>query len=135
MLSHDNQPRRRLTDILSGGADSLRDQWAATEAADEYTPLPPGTYECHVHAVELFQARTGTPGVKIRFDVCEGEHAGRAVFADAWLTPAALPQTKRDLGKLGITELEQLEANAIQPGRIRCAVRVVLRRDDGGGRL
>lgn len=110
----------------------LRDQWNRTEAAADFAPLPAGTYECHIHGVELFNARTGTPGVKIRFDVCEGEHAGRVVFHDCWLTPAALPQTKRDLLKLGIDTLDKLESAAVPPGRIRCAVRVALRTDDDG---
>lgn len=125
-------PRRRLTDILDGKTGTLRDAWANTEAAGDFVPLPSGTYECHVHAVELFNARTGTPGAKIRFDVCEGEHAGRVLFRDCWLTPAALPQTKRDLGKLGLDSLEKLEAADVPPGRIRCKVRVALRADDGG---
>jgi len=126
-------PRRRLTDILtSGQCGNLRDAWNRTEAAVDFAPLPAGIYEYHVHSVELFNARTGTPGVKIRFDVCEGNYVGRALFHDCWLTSAALPQTKRDLGKLGITRLEQLEETALPPGRIRCKVHVALRRADDG---
>ncbi len=128
-----NPPRRRLTDILANGqCGNLRDAWNRTEAAADFVPLPAGTYECHVHSVELFNARTGTPGAKIYFVVREGEHAGRALFHDCWLTPAALPQTKRDLGKLGITHLEQLEGPPVLPGCIRCKVRVALRRADDG---
>jgi hypothetical protein len=52
-----------------------------------------------------------------------------------WLTPAALPQTKRDCAKLGITQLEQIERGELPPGRIRCAVRVVLRADDSGAKF
>lgn len=132
MYPNDTMPRRRLTDILRGNLDALRDQWSATEAAADFAPLPAGTYECHVHSVELFNAKTGTPGVKIRFDVCEGEHAGRALFHDCWLTPAALPQTKRDCLKLGLDSLDKLESASVPPGRIRCKVRVALRRNDDG---
>jgi len=49
-----------------------------------------------------------------------------------WLTAAALPQTKRDCAKLGLTTLEKLESATIPPGRIRCKVRVALRTDDDG---
>jgi hypothetical protein len=49
---------------------------------------------------------------------------------DLWLTPAALPLAKRDLGKLGVTSLEQLE-RPLPPG-IRARVRVTLRKDDTG---
>jgi len=130
MYSNDTQPRRRLTDILNGQRGNLRDAWNRTEAAADFAPLPAGTYECHVHSVELFNARTGTPGAKIRFDVCEGEHAGRALFHDCWLTPAALPQTKRDCAKLGLNTLEEIESASVAPRCIRCKVHVVLRTDD-----
>lgn len=125
--------RRRLTDILNnGGADQLRTQWEQTEAAGDFAPLPAGTYEAHVESVQLFNAKTGTPGVKIQFRVCDGEHIGRFVWHDAWLTPAALPQTKRDCAKMGLTTLDQLENANVLPGRIRCKLRVALRREDDG---
>jgi len=48
-----------------------------------------------------------------------------------WLTPAALPMSKRDLGKLGVTSIEQLEQPL--PAGIRCTVKLALRRSDDGG--
>jgi hypothetical protein len=66
----------------------------------------------------------------LAFKIIEGEHVGRQVWHDVWLTPAALAQTKRDLGKLGVTTLEQLE-RPLPPG-IRCKVKLNLRRDDDG---
>jgi len=130
---HNNYTTKRLlSDILAGRTDEIREQWNETEAAADFVPLPGGTYEAHVQSVELFNAKTGTPGVKTQFRVAEGEHAGRHVFHDLWLTPAALPQTKRDCAKLGIQQLDQLENGTVPPGRIRCKVRVALRRDDDG---
>jgi hypothetical protein len=41
-----------------------------------------------------------------------------------------MPQTKRDLGKLGVTNLEQLE-NPL-PKYIRCQCKIALRKDDDG---
>ena len=41
-----------------------------------------------------------------------------------------MPQTKRDLGKLGVTSLEQLE-NPL-PRFIRCKCKLALRKDDDG---
>jgi len=131
-MTDSNAPRRRLSDILNGGADSLRDQWRTTEAAEDFAPLPPGEYVAHVQGVELFNARTGTPGVKIAFRVAEGEHVGRLVWHDCWLTPAALPRTKRDCMKLGLDSIDRLEGASVEPGRIRCAVRVALRTTDDG---
>ena len=133
MQSHDTSHaanRRKLSDILSGGADSLRDQWATTEAATDFAPMPAGTYTARVIAGELTNARSGTPGYKLTFRVIDGEHAGRQFWHDVWLTQAALPMAKRDLGKLGVTSLEQLEA-PLPPG-IRCSCKLALRRDDDG---
>lgn len=93
--------------------------------------LPPGEYGCHVSKGELETSRSkGTPGFKLEFVVIDGEHKGRKVWHDAWLTEAAMPQTKRDLGKLGVTSLDQLE-RPLPPG-ILCKVRVVIRKDDDG---
>jgi len=130
MHNQDNAPRRRLTDILNGGADSLRDAWDRTEAAAEFAPLPAGVYTARLVRGELFTARSGTPGYKLTFRVLDGDHIGRLLWHDLWLTPQALPMTKRDLGKLGISAVEQLEA-PLPPG-IRCTCKVALRRDDDG---
>ncbi|NOT01129.1 MAG: DUF669 domain-containing protein [Phycisphaerales bacterium] len=125
--------KRRLGDILAGDTDEIRKQWDHTNAAEDFGALPGGAYICHVAVVELFNAKTkGTPGVKIAFRIVEGDYANRRVFHDLWLTAAALPQTKRDLTKLGIQQLEQLETMSIPPGRIRCRVYVALRTGDDG---
>lgn len=131
MHTHDTPPaRRRLSDILNGGADSLRSQWTTTEAAGDFKPLPTGVYVARIASGELSKAKTGTPGYKLCFKVLEGEHAGRLLWHDIWLTPAALPMAKRDLAKLGVTDPVQLES-PLPPG-IRCAVKVTLRREDDG---
>lgn len=124
--------RRNLSDILrAGNGDTLRKLWETTEAAGDFAPLPAGEYVAHVTAAELFNSRSNsTPGVKLTFRVAEGEHAGRLVWLDCWLTEAALPQTKRDLLKLGISSLDMLDRPL--PRGIRCRVRVALRRDDDG---
>lgn len=124
--------RKRLTDILRNGAgDSIRNLWDRTEAAGDLSPLPAGEYPAHVVSGELFTSKEkGTPGYKLTFRVCDGEHVGRLFWDDLWLTPAALPMAKRDLGKLGVTSLDQLE-RPLPPG-IRCRVKVALRRGDDG---
>jgi hypothetical protein len=123
-------PRRKLSDILNAGDDTLRDAWQRTEAATDFAPLPAGTYTARIIGGELSAAKTGTPGYKLTFKVLEGEHTGRQFWSDVWLTAAALPMAKRDLAKLGVTRLEQLEA-PLPPG-IRCAVKLALRAEDDG---
>jgi hypothetical protein len=126
--------RKKLSDILQQDSDRTRLQqaWDATTAAEDFAPLPAGEYSCRVLAGELFNAKQrGTPGYKLTFEVAEGEHAGRRVWHDLWLTAQALPMTKRDLAKLGVTSVEQLERPL--PGGILAKVKVALRRDDDGG--
>jgi len=72
----------------------------------------------------------GTPGAKLTFRVCEGEYTGRQFWHDIWLTEAALPMAKRDLAKLGVVSLDQLERPL--PRGIRCLCKLVLRRGDDG---
>jgi hypothetical protein len=93
---YNDTTRRRLSDILAGNTETIRKQLDETEVAADFVPLPSGAYDCHIEAVELFNAKTGTPGLKLTFRVAEGEHVGRYVWHDLWLTPAALPRTKRD---------------------------------------
>lgn len=125
--------RKNLSDILAGSdRDSLATAWGETKAADDFgVPLPPGEYVAHVVAGDLSVSKTkGTPGYKLSFRVAEGEHQGRRFWHDVYLTPAALPMAKRDLGKLGVTSLGQLERPL--PQGIRCKVKLVLHRDDSG---
>ncbi len=122
---------RRLTDILQGGdRDRLAQAWGQTQAATDFAPLPAGTYIARIVCGELSTAKSGTPGYKLAFRVLEGEYEGRQFWHDVWLTAAALPMAKRDLGKLGITSLEQLE-RPLPPG-IRAKCKVALRKDDDG---
>ena len=123
--------RKSLSDILrSADHQTLSQLWNSTKPAEDFTPLPTGTYTCHVVGGEPSNSRTGTPGYKVTFRVLDAEFTGRQVWTDFWLTPAAMPITRRDLGKLGITDPEQLDRPL--PRGIRCSVKVVKRtRDDG----
>lgn len=120
----------RLSDILANGqSETLRQAWDATEAAAELAPLPTGEYQAHIIDGCLERSRTNaTPGYKLTFSIVEGEYTGRQFWHDLWLTPAALPMTKRDLAKLGVTSLSQLESPL--PRGIRCKCKVALRRGD-----
>lgn len=124
--------RKSLSDILrEGDRQNLSRAWGETQAAEDFAPLPPGEYVARIIGGELFTSKTkGTAGYKLCFRVLEGDHQGRQFWHDVWLTPAALPMAKRDLAKLGVTALEQLERPL--PQGIRCKAKLVLRRDDDG---
>jgi hypothetical protein len=123
--------RKSLTDILEGvSRDELARQFEAVEAAPDYTPLPRGSYKAEVSSGELTTSASGTPGYTLGFTVCEGELKGRRLWHTLWLTQAAMPMTKRDLAKLGVVRLEQLEKP--MPLGIICQLSVVVRTDDDG---
>lgn len=124
----------RLSDILTSGSGggNIRDNWNSIAAADDFGPLPPGDYVARIIDGRLKQSKSNaTPGYSLTFEVVEPiEYKGRKFWHDCWLTPAAMPQSKRDLGKLGVTSLEQLE-NPL-PRFIVCRCKLALRRDDDG---
>ena len=125
----------KLTDIIASGSNqsNLQDAWNSTQAADDYgKPLPAGEYVARITQGNLKQSKANqTPGYSLTFEVIEPvEFKGRKFWHDCWLTPAAMPATKRDLGKLGVTSLEQLE-NPL-PKYIRCKCKVAHRKEDNG---
>ena len=126
-----NHYRKSLVDVLNGTArDELARQFAEAEVAGDMLPLPRGTYRCRVTDGELVTSKSGTPGYTLTFTVDDGEHKGRRLWHTAWLTEAAMPMSKRDLEKLGVTSLDMLDRPL--PAGIVCDVRVVLRADDDG---
>ena len=123
--------RKSLTDVLNGTARAeLARQFDEAEAAGDMLPLPRGDYRCRITDGELVTSKGGTPGYTLTFTVDDGEHKGRRLWHTAWLTPAALPMTKRDLAKLGVTSLDMLDRPL--PAGVVCDVRVVVRADDDG---
>lgn len=126
-------PRKPLAGVLPGGgnSDDIFDRFDTTQAADDFGPLPKGVYVALAVAGRLDRARTGTECYKIEFRVIEGEYTGRRLWWDKYFTMAALPYTKRDLAKLGITNKEKLQ-QPFPANRLVCKLTVTLRREDGG---
>jgi hypothetical protein len=123
--------RKSLVDVLAGTSRAeLARQFDEAEAAGDMVPLPRGTYRSRVTDGEVVSSKGGTPGYALTFTVDDCEHKGRKLWHTAWLTPAALPMTKRDLAKLGVTSLDMLDRPL--PAGIVCDVKVVLRVDDDG---
>src|SRR5690242_20744099 len=99
-----SEPRKKLSDILgaAGNGGNFDSLWHRTAAADDFGPLPAGEYTFRILSGELFTSKRGTPGYKLALEVSEGGHEGGRAWHDLWLTPAALPMTKRDLAKIGV---------------------------------
>jgi hypothetical protein len=123
--------RKKLSDILTAGQrKSYFANWDTVKAAGDFI-VAKGEYVALLIDGYAFTANTGTKGYKLAFEIAEGEHTGRKVFHELWLTEAAKPQTKRDLDALGIKDPErQLEGPV--PQGIVVALTVVVRKDDDG---
>lgn len=123
--------RKSLVDVLGGTSrDDLARQFDEAEAAGDMVTLPRGMYRCRITDGELVESKNGTPGYTLTFAVDDGEHKGRKLWHTAWLTPAALPMSKRDLLKVGIVSLDMLDRPL--PAGFVCDVKVVVRADDDG---
>jgi hypothetical protein len=122
--------RKKLSDILMNSErERLERLWKTTKPAAELRPLPSDDYRCRIVNGELFNAKKGTPGFKLTFEVLDGEHAGRRVWWDTWLSSeAAVAISLRELAKIGVTELTQLDSPP--PDGIIVVAKVRLRRTE-----
>lgn len=115
-----------------GNFDSLFDGWDEVQSADDFgTPIPAGRYVCIWRKGELTTSKKGTPSYKLTLEVETGDHAGRKVWFDIWLTAASRTIAKRDLEKLGITNPREQLKQPI-PKWLRLQVQVGLQADDSG---
>ncbi|TWU33740.1 DUF669 domain-containing protein [Novipirellula artificiosorum] len=123
----------KLTDILrdQGKLDTIESAWGTTDAAADFDTLPKGEYIADIVKGDAMESRSkGTPGYRLTFEIVDGDHAGGRFWHEVWFTENAMSRTKRDLLKLGIKELRQLEKPL--PAVFRCRVKLVIRRDDDG---
>jgi hypothetical protein len=91
-------------------------------------PVPAGTY--NVVAVEGKFARShrkGTPSYKLKLEIADGDHKGRLLWLDYYLTPAARAASKGALAAFGVINPSKPLAN-----RYACVARVRVRQDDDG---
>lgn len=122
----------KMFDSAPAGADraGLADAFNGTAPAEVLDPLPAGEYQARAVNARLDETRTGTPFYGVRLEVVTGEHTGRLLWGRWYLSPAALPYSRRDLAALGLDAFAKLERGDVPGGLLR--VRVALRRDDDG---
>lgn len=112
-------------------ADCVRDLFDSTTAAPEIpTVIPRGKYQADWVAITTGESLAGTPRIVLTFEIIDGEFAEKRLWLDLYLTPKAMPRTKRELGKLGIESSEDWCRPV--PHWIRCFLRVVVETTDDG---
>ena len=125
----------KFSGIVNGGGgnfDNIFDGWDEVQSADDFgTPIPAGKYVCIWRKGELTASKKGTPSYKLTLEVESGDHAGRKVWFDIWLTAASRTIAKRDFEKLGITNPREQLKQPI-PKWLRLQVTVGLQADDSG---
>ena len=89
----------------------------ATEAAPEFTPLPPGIYTARIVRGEYCSTKIGAEAYRLRFEVTDGPEIGKTVVRTWTFSPKALPYTKRDLAQFGLTTTAKLLAPFPEPCR------------------
>lgn len=126
--------RKKLADILKNGTNGidLRSLFEKAAPAEDFSKtMPRGEYVARLVDGQLFTSKENqTPGFKVTFEIIEGNQSGRKLWHDIWLTSPAMAMAKRDLSKIGVSDLAQLEH--APPAGIICRIRVVIRRNDGG---
>lgn len=70
--------------------------------AAEYQPLPPGIYSARVQIGEYTTTKAGAEAYRMKFEITEGDHAGKTVSRMWTFGVKALPHTRRELLRFGL---------------------------------
>ena len=84
------------------------DAFDAAEPAPDFTPIPPGTYSAKVLRGEYCSTKAGAEAYRLRFEITEGEHAGKTVIRTWTFSAKAMGYTKCALAAFGLTTKAQL---------------------------
>jgi hypothetical protein len=77
------------------------DDFSSAEAPS-FDEVPDGKYQARIDSVRLDRSQKGDPMIKWDLIVMSGPQAGRHIFKNSVITPAALPFVKGDLTTLGL---------------------------------
>ena len=77
------------------------DDFSSAEAPS-FDEVPDGKYQARIDEVRLDRSQKGDPMIKWDLIVIAGAQAGRHIFKNSVITPAALPFVKGDLNTLGL---------------------------------
>src|SRR4051812_43509253 len=97
---------------MSNGANGPHDddvfkQFQEAEAAPT-GPLPAGAYPCVCTDGRFARSKVkGTPSYKLKFEVADGEHKGRLLWHDCYLTAAAVKHSKGTLAAFGVSDVSR----------------------------
>ena len=112
---------------------ALAELFNSTAPAAPKLLLPAGEYPARAVGAKLDETRRGTKLYAMTLEVADGTHTGARLVARWYLSPAALPYSRRDLEALGLDVYEKLKRGDVPDGPLR--MRVALQtKDDGSQR-
>ena len=76
--------------------------FSTVDDVEDFSPLPEGKYLCRLTGIEEASTQYGDELWKLRFEVIEGEHAGRYIFDNMVFSQAALKRVKLICSRLGL---------------------------------
>ena len=76
--------------------------FANIDDVQDFTPLPDGEYLCRLAEIEEASTYNGDELWKLKFEVTDGEFAGRYIFDNMVFSEAALKRVKLICSRLGI---------------------------------
>lgn len=115
-----------------GDDKNLESLWNSSQPAPDDEPVPRGNYLTKIVEGKRGQANNGTKFYQTKHIIQDGDRTGQAVFQKYWLTNNAMPRTRRELAKHGITSFEQLDSPL--PAELVCETRIVIEESDDGYR-
>ena len=72
------------------------------EEVQDFSPLPDGKYLCQLNDIEESSTQYNDEMWKVRFEVIDGEDAGRMIFDNLVFSKAALKRVKLICSRLGL---------------------------------
>ncbi|KKL73659.1 hypothetical protein LCGC14_2072670 [marine sediment metagenome] len=81
------------------------------EDAEDFSPIPDGAYLCKIVEVDdTKETQNGDPMWRIRWEVLEGDYAGRIIFDNLIFSAKALKRVKLVFSRLGLDVSKDEEA-------------------------
>jgi len=83
--------------------------FSKVDDVQDFTPLPEAKYLCRLSEIEEATTQYGDELWKLRFEVIEGEHAGRYIFDNMVFSQAAMKRVKLICSRLGLDVTGELD--------------------------
>ena len=109
--------------------------FANVDDVQDFSPLPDGEYLCRLAEIEEASTHAGDEMWKLKFEVADGEYAGRYIFDNMVFSEAALKRVKLICSRLGIDVSGEVELTPSMLEGATCIIRTEIEEyEDNEGR-